>query len=166
VKYGALEKIKKAINEVKKLQSRYPQNTYNLEMNSLFGLHKANIIKYNWENEIRILRYDIDIRKYCYDVRFYKNNLIQTIYLKLPLFKIDKNVPKEGESQKIPDLKIAKIYFGPNINYPDIYPNRGFNDFKNELWHYIYGKFGNILDYKDLIDINEFFKKMRKDEEL
>ena len=170
VKYGGLEKLKKVINNVIKLQAKYPSNTYNLELYPFFGLHKTNNERWRQENEIRILTYNSFIKDYedsiYWDIRFENNDLIETRYFKLPLYSM--NALEANKCQKIPDLKIAKIYFGPNINYPSIFPNSGFNDFKNELWHYIYKYFGKILDYKDLIDINEFTRKnnLRKNKDL
>ena len=162
VKYGGLEKIKQAIKEVKKLQAKNHWTEYNLELNPFFALHKKNIEKWRKENEIRILTHNSFLEefvKYIYnDVKNNGNELIYTQYIKLPLYNM-KSL-EVNKCRKIPDLKISKIYFGSNINYPNIYPNSGFNDFRNELWHYIVGKFGNILDYKDLIDINELNRKI------
>ena len=161
VKYGELVKIKTLIIKVINHQANNLNNTYNLDLHQFFGLHKSNIDRWKKENEIRIITYNSFINEYMKqiyrDVRIEKNGLIETMYYKLPLF--NNNSPEENKDQRMPDLKIAKIYFGPNINYPSIFPNSGFNDFKNELWHYIYKYFGKILDYKDLIDINEFTRK-------
>jgi len=153
IKYGKIEIIKELLENLKNHQIKNLNNRYDIRLNQFFGLHKSPEEKWIKEKEIRIITFTPEYffkkeyNKQVYnDIKIKNDTYNQVRYFQLPLY--GSNNPKINKYfwDRVPVLKISKIYFGPKLSFKniDIY------EFIYKLRYYIADKLGYLLAVTDI----------------